>query len=194
MGEDDDALWRKITDGIRPLKGRESRRHPAQERPKSGSKSKSKTNKAEETHQPRRVIQPGPPPKPLPKRAPPPLQHGQISGVDRRNAERLKRGKLPIDGRIDLHGLTQVEAQRALIAFLEASQVSGRRCVLIITGKGGLKGAQGGREVGVLRQKVPQWLNLPGLREKVLAYDYAQPRDGGQGALYVLLRRLKAGS
>lgn len=112
------------------------------------------------------------------------LAHGEVAGVDRRTAERMKRGRMQVEARLDLHGLTQAEAHRALDAFVAASYDIGRRCVLIITGKG-----QGKQEGGVLRGKVPQWLNQAPNRGRVLAFDYAQQRDGGTGALYVMLRR-----
>ena len=119
-----------------------------------------------------------------PKHRQPCLAHGQVAGVDRRTAERLKRGKMQVDGRLDLHGMTQAEAHRALDAFIAASYDAGRRTLLVITGKG-----QGKQEGGVLRGKVPQWLNQAPNRGRVLAFDYAQQRDGGTGALYVMLRR-----
>ena len=112
------------------------------------------------------------------------LAHGQVAGVDRRTAERLKRGRMAVEARLDLHGLTQAEAHRALDAFVAASYDAGRRCLLVITGKG-----QGKQEGGVLRGKVPLWLNQAPNRGRVLAFDYAQQRDGGTGALYVMLRR-----
>ena len=112
------------------------------------------------------------------------LAHGQVAGVDRRTAERMKRGRMQVDARLDLHGMTQAEAHRALDAFVAASYDAGRRCLLVITGKG-----QGKQEGGVLRGKVPQWLNQAPNRGRVLAFDYAQQRDGGTGALYVMLRR-----
>ena len=96
----------------------------------------------------------------------------------------MKRGRMQVEARLDLHGLTQAEAHRALDTFVAASYEIGRRCVLIITGKG-----QGKQEGGVLRGKVPQWLNQAPNRGRVLAFDYAQQRDGGTGALYVMLRR-----
>ena len=115
----------------------------------------------------------------------PELRHDAQPGLDKRTAARLRRGQLPVEGRIDLHGLTQDEAHRALSAFLDASLAAGRRCVLVITGKG--LGPDG--SVGVLRAAVPRWLNEAGIRRHVLAFQQAQPRDGGGGALYVLLKR-----
>jgi DNA-nicking Smr family endonuclease len=114
----------------------------------------------------------------------PPLELGQSSGLDRRTDERLRRGQLVIDGRIDLHGLTQSAAHDVLARFLDDSQRAGRRCVLVITGKGAAN--QGG---GVLRNAAPRWLAEPGLRRLIIAIHRAQPQHGGDGALYVLLKR-----
>ena len=80
--------------------------------------------------------------------------------------------------------MTRDAAQAAVRRFLDASQSMGRRTVLIITGKGYAHGSE-----GVLRSALPQWLNAPENRIRVLAYDYAQPRHGGQGAFYVYLKK-----
>ncbi|MBV8737118.1 MAG: Smr/MutS family protein [Alphaproteobacteria bacterium] len=109
---------------------------------------------------------------------------GHFSGIDRANAERLKRGLRPIEAELDLHGLTQAEAHRRLVEFVEACYRDGRRCVLVITGRG--LGPDG---PGVLKRAVPRWLGEAGLRRRVLAIATAQPRHGGAGALYLLLRR-----
>lgn len=124
-----------------------------------------------------------PPPSPPPPKAPP-LAPGRIAGVDKRLAERLKRGQLPIDAMLDLHGLTQAEAHRQLDAFLANSAHAGRRCLLVITGKGLWR-----EESGILREMVPRWLNEAPNRGRVLAIAQAQPRHGGAGALYLLLKR-----
>jgi DNA-nicking Smr family endonuclease len=108
----------------------------------------------------------------------------RFAGIDRANAERLKRGLHAIEARLDLHGMTQAEAHRALIDFVVASHEIGRRCVLVITGRGlGPDGA------GVLKSAAPRWLEEAGLRRRILAVAAAQPRHGGTGALYLLLRR-----
>jgi DNA-nicking Smr family endonuclease len=107
-----------------------------------------------------------------------------FAGIDRANSERLKRGRHPIEARLDLHGLTQTEAYRALAEFVEAGCSAGRRCVLVITGRG--LGPDGS---GVLKTAVPRWLAEPRLRPYILAVAAAQPRHGGAGALYLLLRR-----
>ena len=113
----------------------------------------------------------------------PDLAPGALAGIDKRSALRLKRGQTPIEERLDLHGMTQAEAHGALNDFVAEAAAGGRRCVLVITGKG-----RGGSE-GVLRRMVPHWLNQPPLRPLILGVAQAQPRDGGAGALYLLLRR-----
>ena len=113
-----------------------------------------------------------------------PLDHGRAPGVDRRTAERMKKGEMAIDATLDLHGMTQEAAHSSLHRFVLSCYGSGRRMVLIVTGKGSREGSQ-----GVLRAQVPRWLNEPDLRPAVLAFGYAQPKHGGEGALYVLLRR-----
>jgi DNA-nicking Smr family endonuclease len=112
----------------------------------------------------------------------PELSAGAAPGLDRRSAERLRRGATRVEARLDLHGMTQAEAHAALVDFLLRAQTAGRRCVLVITGKGEANG-------GVLRSAVPRWLNEPANRARILAFASAQARDGGTGALYLLLRR-----
>jgi DNA-nicking Smr family endonuclease len=117
-----------------------------------------------------------------PSRVPEPLD--RFAGIDRANAERLKRGLHKIEATLDLHSMTQAEAHRALAAFIAASHDAGRRCVLVITGRG-----LGSSGPGVLKRSVPRWLEESELRRRILAIAPAQPRHGGSGAAYVLLRR-----
>lgn len=102
--------------------------------------------------------------------------------MDRRTAERFRRGQMAIEARVDLHGQTREAALRQLSRFLRQSSAAGRRCVLVITGKG-----TGG--TGVLRREFPIWLEAADLRPLVLGIAPAQAKDGGSGAFYVLLRR-----
>lgn len=120
------------------------------------------------------------------------LSHGVTIGIDRRQADRFRQGRLEIDGKIDLHGRTQVEAHDALHDFIHRAHRAGKRCLLVITGKGGMKTIGAERSQGILRQAVPRWLNEAGLRRYVLAFDHARPQHGGEGALYVLLKRDRA--
>lgn len=103
-------------------------------------------------------------------------------GIDRRSWLRLKRGQVVIEQTIDLHGLTQEQAHARLGSFLAEAQQSGLRCLLVVTGKGLAHG-------GVLRHMVPRWLNEGANRGRVLAFAPAQPKHGGAGALYLLIRR-----
>jgi len=122
-------------------------------------------------------------PAPLPKKMP-------VSGLDKRTAQRLRKGKMPLDGRLDLHGMTQTQAHGALLRFIAASRSLNRRLVLVITGKGWDPMASRPEDaVGVLRRSVPRWLETPPLNQHVAAITNAHAKDGGSGALYVLLRR-----
>ncbi|MFN7745351.1 MAG: Smr/MutS family protein [Hyphomonadaceae bacterium] len=108
--------------------------------------------------------------------------------------KKVRRGKLDIDGSIDLHGYRQVEAQTALAGFLVRMRGSGARCVLVVTGKG--RAIEVGEDYltpqpGVIRRRLPEWLSGPGSREHVSGYASAHPRHGGSGAYYVLLKALK---
>ena len=118
------------------------------------------------------------------------------TGTDRRTQVRLRRGQLDIDGRLDLHGLTQQQARPALEGFLSRSVAAGHRCVLVITGKGSSRpddepGFMPERERGILREQVPRWLVLPPLAQQVVTWQPAARQHGGDGALYILLRRKK---
>ena len=109
---------------------------------------------------------------------PPPVPQKIGTGLDRRSAQRLRRGQMPIEARLDLHGMTQAEAHDALARFLARSQTAGLRAVLVITGKS-----------GVLYGAVPRWLEEGGNHSRILASTRAQAQHGGAGALYLLLRR-----
>tara|TARA_R110002072_G_scaffold268233_1_gene427262 strand:- start:376 stop:951 length:576 start_codon:yes stop_codon:yes gene_type:complete len=112
--------------------------------------------------------------------------------VDHRTSEKLRRGKIVIEGRLDLHGMTQNEAYDALLHFIPRMQAQGKRCVLVITGKGMRQYAgdpSSERTIGVLRQKAPEWLGSSPLNQYVLKVQEAQKKHGAEGAIYVLLRR-----
>ena len=110
------------------------------------------------------------------------LRAGEHAGLDRMTRRRLVQGQQPIEARLDLHGLTAAQAERKLSGFIANAEANGCRCVLVITGKG----ANGN---GVLRRLVPLWLKTPPLSSHVLAISAARQADGGEGALYVMLRR-----
>ncbi|HLJ65440.1 MAG TPA: Smr/MutS family protein [Stellaceae bacterium] len=157
---DEIALWQAAMRGV-------SRLHPPAET-------------SPEIDPPEMTAAPQAPPSAKPSTPALPLE--KSAGIDRRTLERLRRGQLPIEARLDLHGLTQEEAHDALGAFLARVHGAGLRTVLVITGKGRM-GA------GVLRAAVPRWLNEAPNRARILAIAHAVPRDGGDGALYLLLKR-----
>lgn len=111
--------------------------------------------------------------------------------MDRKAFGRMKRGKLKPEGRLDLHGLTLDRAQPALVRFMLTAQASGKRLVLVITGKGKPSDHPGPIPVphGVLKHQVPHWLSIPPLAQAVLQISPAHISHGGAGALYVYLRR-----
>lgn len=113
--------------------------------------------------------------------AEPPLEY-VAPGVQKRLMRRLRRGTVPVQAVLDLHGKTQAEAHPRVAEFLEASIARGHSCVRIIHGKGFRSGPGG----PVLKIAVARWLSR---RHDVLAYCSARPVDGGTGAVYVLLRR-----
>ena len=171
-------LWRRATADVKPLGD------TLAEKPEAKPPTKAKTVNGKHTvaikTATRSAIE-------RPKRQAAPLDPKGPVDIDRRSWERLKRGQITIERKLDLHGRTQSEAHDALDRFLAMAAATGLRCVLVVTGKGGAEGR------GVLRQMVPRWLGEPGNREKVLTYMPAQPRHGGDGALYVLLRRRRPG-
>ncbi len=191
LKDEDRALWQHVTREAKPL----AKREPPPARPASPDAlpANAEPKAKKETKPARPPARPLPRPKPVVsvKRAEPALEHGRAAGLDRRSAGRLKRGQLPVEARLDLHGYTQDQAHGELDRFLGESQARGLRCVLVITGKGTTTGAAMGAG-GVLRAQVPRWLNEPANRARVLAFDYAH-KHGGLGALYVMLRRKKGG-
>jgi len=118
----------------------------------------------------------------------------KLADMDHRTRQRLKRGKMTIDGRIDLHGMTQQQAFQILKEYIPQAHNDGKRCILIITGKGQPRSGdpsliERSESMGVLKQKTPEWLSTPPLVSYVLDIQLARPNHGGEGALYVLLRR-----
>ena len=112
------------------------------------------------------------------------LSEMQIQSLDKPTHRKIAKGRVDIEARIDLHGLTQGEAHGLLYGFLVSAHARGLRHVMIITGKGRSFGSE-----GVLRQAVPHWFSTPLFRLLVSAYEDAARHHGGHGALYVRLRR-----
>ncbi|MBI1272984.1 MAG: DNA mismatch repair protein MutS [Alphaproteobacteria bacterium] len=173
MDEKDERFWREYARGIKPLK--------------RGADARKKTETAKK-------------PRPAPRRQgagpaivpdPDSFQHKNVPRVhiavtaddrgwqlDRNIVKKLRVGRVPLEARIDLHGMTRPEAYEALKHFIAIARRGAMRCVLVITGKS-----------GVLRADVPRWLRAPEFMQSVIGAEPAAPRHGGNGALYVVLRR-----
>lgn len=189
-GPADEELWRRVTESVKPLRRRAEPVHrPAPPETRTPSRAPRETETAPTfTAQPQFPRAHATPPVSLTLAPPPELMPGTAAGIDKRTLNRLRRGLITPERRIDLHNMTQAEAHGALNGFLAGAQAAGKRCVLVITGKG----YRSDSSVGVLKSNVPHWLNDPANRARILAFTHATPTDGGEGALYVLLRRQRA--
>lgn len=185
LDEADRALWEQVVRSVRPLPGKAS--------PVVDAKPESLRSSGES----RNRLRPPPPPLPAPAESSRPQPD-----IERRRQRDLAKGRMRIDSRIDLHGMTQDSAFERLQTHLAAASARGERCVLVITGKGGRRFTQReemppefrrrsdfDRGAGVLKRMVPLWLDSPALAPLVHAFAPAARHHGGGGALYVLLRR-----
>lgn len=177
---EDAELWEQVAGTADPLrKGKNrvvDRPEPVVEPAGRAPAKKKKSSGAEH----RQTAAPLKPPSPPP-----------VATFDRKEARRLGSGRTSVDARIDLHGMRQREAHGSLKAFLARAQAQGYRHVLVITGKGGKREHDGLFERGVLNREVPRWLSEPEFRHWVVSFAPASNRHGGEGALYVRLRRSK---
>lgn len=164
LTEEEAALWDGVVRTATPLRPRAKPSSPKPDLPKPPAK------------QPAPIAAPPAAPSSRPR---------QPDVIDRRTVRRIARGHIAIDGRLDLHGMTQAEAHDRLYRFLSEVQSDGGRMILLITGKGGF--GDGSR--GVLRRSVPHWLASPRFRPLVAGYDHAHRSHGGTGAFYVRLKR-----
>ncbi|MBZ9656973.1 Smr/MutS family protein [Phyllobacterium sp. 2063] len=165
---EDRILWETVARTTRPLKGKDKPAfldEGAQEKPTLHPS-------APEVSKP-----------PLRSEVRPEPAH-RLHRIDRPTQKKIAKGRVVIDARIDLHGLTQSEAYGLLLGFLQRAHLRKLRHVLVITGKGSSMGSD-----GVLRQAVPHWFSTPSFRILVNGYEDAARNHGGTGAIYVRMRR-----
>jgi len=170
LSDEDRVLWNLVARSATPLKGRKPAVAP------EGELISMAEIMAEKALEPPRPVTA---PAAVPRRNPL-AQHA----LDRQTHDKLAGGRLPIEGRVDLHGMTQEQAYGLLFSFLTRAHANGVRYVLVITGKGSSSGGD-----GVLRRAVPGWLATAPFRPFVSSHDPAARNHGGAGALYVRLRR-----
>ena len=169
LSEEDRILWSLVARSTKPLPGKPKAKTPA-----------TRENFAEALAATDKKMPPAASPMPAtpqPKRHPP-------THLDTPTLDKLAKGRLPIEARVDLHGMTQDEAYSLLYIFLSRAHARGARYVLVITGKGSSSGGD-----GILKRMVPGWLSTPTFRPFVSSHDHAARGHGGGGALYVRLRR-----
>jgi DNA-nicking Smr family endonuclease len=190
LSEEERALWRGVARSIKPLRKRarvaeeEGEAVLAAPKPVKATKATARTS-ARPTAKPTKIVRPTPPTAPpIIKLVPPP----SLVPLARREKQQLARGRTAIDARVDLHGMTQAEAHAALAHFLRRAQHDGAKFALVVTGKGARSADS---ERGILRRQVPHWLRLPDLRDVVLGFEEAHVSHGGEGALYVRLKRMR---
>lgn len=192
LNAEDQALWDQVSRSVErlPLKTRHNPAFEADDAMTTAELQQLIASLPEPPrHQPRRTDAASDQPKsPAPKS--PALMPPAPIELERRTIRRIATGRVEIDARLDLHGLTQAEAHNALRGFVRSCHNRDCRLVLVITGKGasGLDTMSHFGERGVLKRNVPHWLAEPGLRDVVVGFTEAGPRHGGAGALYVQLR------
>lgn len=191
LSPEEEALWQQIAARTKPL-------HPKKNKPTASPAKPRPESKRVEPKEPIAPFSIGeraggtPPGHDLARPLGSVLREAPVR-MDRKTHQKLTRGKLIPEARIDLHGLTLSDAHPALARFIAESHARGLRLVLVITGKGKVREDDGPIPVraGVLRHQVPQWLTSGALRPLVLQVNEAHQRHGGGGAYYVYLSRRK---
>lgn len=168
LTHEDRILWGRVAATAAPLKGRSAVRFPAI----GGKIAEEERISAPERPVHATLVRPAA------------AEHRPARAFDETTRRKLSKGRLPLEAKVDLHGLSQNEAHGLLLSFLHRAYSDGRRHVLVVTGKGASFGSD-----GVLRRAVPAWLAAPPFRALISGYDSAARRHGGAGALYVRLRR-----
>jgi DNA-nicking Smr family endonuclease len=182
LSDEEHALWAGFARSIKPLR---STKAVAKTIAESGQEANQDTH--QDTHQKARTS----PQTTVRPKSPPAVKSPPLVPLDRRLKQRVARGRDAIDAHIDLHGMTQRQAHASLLRFLRRAQAEDAKVVLVVTGKGGGKPEPDRGERGVLRRQVPLWLELPEFRHFIVGFGEAHVSHGGQGALYVRVRRAR---
>jgi DNA-nicking Smr family endonuclease len=169
LSDDERALWRGFARGVTPLR-----------RSADTALGAAPDRAAPVSPQPAQSV---------PKERAHAKQPPTLAQFDRRLRQRVARGYAAIDVRLDLHGMTQKQAHAALLHFLTQAQAQDAKLALVVTGKGMGGAAGSASERGVLRRQVPLWLSLPEFRRFIVSFQEAHSSHGGEGALYLRLRR-----
>lgn len=179
LSKEEHALWTGVTRSVKPLR-RAARKadEPKERDPLAASSAAVSDRKPSKTAMAKVAV------KETAQEAG--SKHPPLAPLERRVKQRVARGRQEIEARLDLHGYRQDEAHETLLHFLQAAQSRGKTLVLVITGKGRGSGALG---AGILRRQVPLWLGLPAFRGYVVGFDEAAIAHGGEGALYVRIRK-----
>ncbi|MCR4265675.1 Smr/MutS family protein [Nitratireductor sp. ZSWI3] len=170
---EDRILWNKVARTTEPLKGK-----VLEELPMPADDAMEELSRLVASDRSRAVARAAAAPQEVKAKAHP------VRKIDQPTHNKLARGRLAIEGRVDLHGLTQSEAHGLLLSFLSRAHAEGLRHVLVITGKGASLGSE-----GVLRRALPQWLATPPFSHLVSGIDEASRRHGGGGAFYIRIKR-----
>jgi DNA-nicking Smr family endonuclease len=180
--QDEESLFAKAMTGVVPISNRDPS-HPPE--PQLGSH---KTHEEQEREEVRKALQDlveGE--RPLALHETDEAIEGSVEGLDPRILSKLRRGEFSIQDHLDLHGYTREEAREKVAVFINQAMLHGKRCVLIIHGRG--HGSKG--HVPVLKNALRNWFTRRGLRKKILAFTTARACDGGAGAIYVLLKKFR---
>jgi DNA-nicking Smr family endonuclease len=175
LSEDERELWDLVARHVKPLRKHRVAKPHAAPNPQSSAAVPS--------------VRPALSPRPIGAAPAPRVTKPSVpplAPLGKRERTKLSRGRSEIEARLDLHGMTQMRAHRALAGFLHRAHDDGLTFVLVITGKG-----RSGGESGVLRRQVPEWLSLPEFRAFVVGFEQAAIGHGGEGALYVRIRRAR---
>lgn len=191
IADEDAELWRQVSATVKPLRRRRVP-GPAPETP--GAAIDKKPTPAPDRPKPKAIRNPASPHPPSAPAARP-----ELTGIDRRMRQKLSRGQVEVDARLDLHGSSRAMARGRLLDFLMRARGLGHRTVLVITGKGeapfarhtlhGTEHFHAPERQGVLRQAVTEWFGQADFTAVVSGFQPAHPKHGGGGAFYVRLRR-----